>query len=157
MRKIKFRAWDKIAEELAEIKTLDFERQKGATCAVDYSGVNGNLKSEWELEQFTGLVDKNGKEIYENDIVQIEYNREWGANYDPVTLGFIDYNYSISTTLWGRVRIWNSQGVVITKIFTDEPEQFDDEHPIPRRMNLSKDCYVIGNIHANPELLEEIS
>lgn len=90
-------------------------------------------------------------------LFKLSITENGGANYDPVTLGFIDYDYSISTTLWGTVRIWNSQGVVITKIFTDEPEQFDDEHPIPKRMNLSKDCCVIGNIHANPELLEEIS
>lgn len=155
MRKIKFRAWDRVSEELVGVKTLDFERKKGAICAVDYSGVNGDLAGEWELEQFTGLVDKNGKEIYENDIVQIEYDREYDGKYDMETLSFLGNDYEIHTLLYGLVKIWGSKGIVMTKIVADDPEQFDSEHPIPQKMSLSKYCAVAGNAHENPELLEE--
>lgn len=61
MREIKFRVWDKTKQNW--VKYTDAEL--GSTIR----GVNDN---RYELMQFTGLKDKNGKEIYEGDIVQVE-------------------------------------------------------------------------------------
>lgn len=61
MREIKFRAWD---EERREMIINEFTLHAGGI--VTSFGV----EVDWPIMQFTGLRDKNGREIYEDDIVR---------------------------------------------------------------------------------------
>ena len=71
MREIKFRAWEKRYGEYVEILTL--YHQDGvfaATCCNDGKTTTPYFYPEdIDIEQFTGLRDKDGKEIYDGDIV----------------------------------------------------------------------------------------
>ena len=55
MREIKFRAWD-----YTQNKMIDWQSMQGWAM--------GSLNSGENKMQFIGLLDKNGKEIYERDI-----------------------------------------------------------------------------------------
>ncbi|MEK6782417.1 MAG: YopX family protein [Bacteroidota bacterium] len=61
-RKIKFKAWDKEARLLMRLNSI--ECQKGEL-----------FKKDHILLQFTGLLDKEGEEIYDRDVLLIHYEK----------------------------------------------------------------------------------
>ena len=77
MREIKFRAWDKENEIMICPKGILFDGR-----VVNFSCGMLEAFEGYEIMQYTGLKDKNGKEIYEGDIVRCYGGAYWNGIYE---------------------------------------------------------------------------
>lgn len=117
MRDIKFRAWDKSNNKIV-YEGFDID-PTGNIWINQFS-----VREQFELMQYTGLKDKNGKEIWEGDILtggHLEYKNHQ-----------IEYSYHC---FWPKG--WGTGDV--------------EMQCCPPAFEL---CEVIGNIYENPELLK---
>lgn len=71
MREIKFRAWHKGIKKMYKIGQITLEKGVWNYEPEDrgFIGMSKPYQPSFVLMQYTGLKDKNGKEIYEGDIV----------------------------------------------------------------------------------------
>lgn len=128
MRTIKFRAWDTERKQMffpnwlltASGTNIDkMEHPKhGELHRVDNSAI---------LMQYTGLKDKNGKEIYEGDIVNGVFEGNTGT-------GFIEYDDRRDATFYVEL--------IVNDLGEHQPHHINNK------------CEVIGNIYENSKLLK---
>jgi uncharacterized phage protein (TIGR01671 family) len=77
MREIKFRVWDKENKKMSKVGAIDWNLacSEIITCNTQYEKLYNGYHEDFDfiLMQYTGLKDKNGKEIYEGDVVKADY------------------------------------------------------------------------------------
>ena len=165
MREIKFRAWDKDVKKFADMCAIHIDGDimaSSQTFGGMYDFVSDEMADRIVLQQYTGIKDKNGVEIYEGDIVGEEsvyhfLEREgWKAESgawkiigekvkDFTGKGEEKYiaGYRLAVVEWRD----SSCGF---EPFSDSEENCG-HCGVGKR---SEDVEVIGNIYENPDLLK---
>lgn len=124
MRDIKFRIWDTENNEMLKVQELDFEPTfYGGRIAIRPDQYNDYFDTEdMILMQYTGLHDKNGKEIYEGDILR--FNEvdtaivEWNEKYAYFMVRPIQDYYFDSDVLGHAIEYNNAE--IIGNIYENE-------------------------------------
>lgn len=146
-RVIKFRVWDKSSKkflnsgETIEKYYLTFD---GKVCVSIPDLQGGEIMGEVcepVVQQFTGLFDKNGKEIFEGDIVK--FMGRWGEKGGVLPPDYLPYQI-----------IWFMGGLRAALINRPNPAS-----SILKRNEMMcvghTNCEIVGNIFENPELLQK--
>ena len=135
MNNLKFRAWDKIAKKMSEVTAIDFSTKPFRVFYKAYGNEN-YFNQDAILMQSTGLSDKNGKEIFEGDIVNCGYlftgspfEEEDAYEEEKGVVQFLNCGFNIK--------------------FKNDTNLFIDI------MESCEDIEVIGNIYKNEELLRK--
>ncbi len=127
MREIKFRIWDKKFKQM-----LDWEFLKNCYC----DKLNNN---EYKIMQYTGLLDKNGKEIYEGDILNFKAEKKTESGYE---IGSYDYHPENAKVVEFKDGAFYAETDLLIKLL----KWSLIEYQIQWR--------AIGNIYENPELVK---
>lgn len=141
-REIKFRVWDVENKEMLEVQELDFEPTfYGGRIAIRPYQYNDYFDTEdMILMQYTGLKDKNGKEIYEGDIVKAYFKKgAWKYN---------DKNYCGYKN--GNVEYCVDGFILYIENYKEKIYPLSSFGDNDGNIN---ELEVIGNIYYNPELL----
>jgi uncharacterized phage protein (TIGR01671 family) len=149
-REIKFRAWN------IEQKVMCYDNEDSRANywdGVNSSDVNmvNNIFNPWNQiyiwMQYTGLKDKNSKDIYEGDIVSISKKMDW------LPLVLVGNKYEVS-----YISAFAQYSMFLVKSdYTFINDLSSDEEVIDFNNDVALTIEVIGNIYENPELLENDS
>lgn len=148
MREIKFMAWYPQKEKMYEVAKMDIGGDPDqSTCdlvCIDEELFDVYI-NEVEIRQFTGLYNKNGKEIYEDDI--FKYSSEYDAVFGIVKFGEIE-DRSNGIKHIGFYIEWQNDGMnEWCKWWRNDIAYWANDQRTE----------IVGNIHDNPELLPEKS
>ena len=157
-REFKFRAWDTVSNKYRTFIPFQkewFDSNEWDDAHDDDAFVQYPNNPLWHTdrivyEQYTGLKDKNGREIYEGDILWDGNDKICPSDGKPMPSADYPYNW------WERAVVRYDEN--LARFVLDFYSPYGGEGYSGREQHIDEYVkygdYVIGNIHENPELLK---
>ncbi len=127
MRELRFRAWHILAHKYLKGSTQDVFKWKEENQLI-------------LIEQFSGILDCKGKEVYEGDVLRETIEHDMGdenlycvVKWFQPTCSFVAMSYADTVTDW------------------EDSEDSKEEYPTPLTPEDCKRLTVCGNEHQNPD------
>lgn len=132
----KFRAWDKEKKTMDIVDGITFDGDE--IWEISFPGDCWRDASNYELMQSTGLTDKNGKEVYENDVVNIHwFYRGDGSECEAELNKVVIYHDSVDEFNAPYFFVMDKDEVV----------------PLSAILMHEESIEVLGNVHEHPHLV----
>ena len=148
MREIKFRYWDTIRKEFITAGDV-YLLMNGRVLAGDMDNLPlVDITENVVKIQYTGLKDKNGREIFEGDIIGTWEQDEYIPERDSGG-GIVGYDVKEGFSQIGIVAFNNAW-------FTYETKKHiaGRKEKIYAPLDFTNDLFIVGNVYENPELLK---
>jgi len=141
-RQLKFRIWDKKNNMFIYVWYASHKRLAISLNGLVYSGMYDDVlpENDYTIQQYTGLKDRDGKDIYEGDIIEHTFSK---TTDDETSIHF-------GSKLNGSVSFCNHLCAYILTIISDDRHNGDTF----QLMNHAPSKKIIGNVFENPELLK---
>lgn len=143
----RYRAWLKSLKWMCDVTNISFDSKFVDICQQGDTERYTEMSVEFDeitLMQSTGLVDKNGKEIFEGDVLEIQGIK--------MIVKFGSYKYLETSKNNGHILgiLHDGLGFYVECINAADPDNISPFEP-----ETLKNSQIIGNIYENPELLED--
>lgn len=131
MHDIKFRAWDNLEKRMRKVVSLHWQGDKLVSARLEGENEPIPIEGRLMIEEYTNLDDPEHISMYENDIVEVT------STYHDFGLGVMKWDYNSARF-----------GVSLKEDGYQSEMCYEIDHG-------RSELKVVGNIHENPELLEE--
>ena len=132
MREIKFRAWDTKKKKMIVPASIIFSPVDDTPMLIGVRMADIRQKGAvgYELMQFTGLLDRNGKEIYESDILRDEDNMTIIVEYG---LQEVDAFEGVGFNVWTFMDNANADGKRLQRTYEVIGNIYQDKHLLSKQ------------------------
>jgi uncharacterized phage protein (TIGR01671 family) len=140
MREIKFRVWDKLANKIFYEVWIE-KKEDGLWWRYENGAIWNNSDSERRnVMQYTGLKDRNGKEIYDGDIVMFDDGERKNLKF------FVEWGEYGDDEYVDKLECWTVDGSPLSCLVYGTGVNYG------RGWRTANGVEVVGNAYENPDL-----
>lgn len=144
IKEIKFRAWHIKDQKMIDWSLICQTALNRGECPLMYHVLSVIGRYHYQVMQFTGMKDKDGRDIYEGDLIRYEQSTKDGSR---IVIGEVVYRKDLCCFQGlEKLQFENSY-----RILSADPYDYKN----PNKVYFDPTVEVVGNVYENPNLIEK--